>query len=164
MSIPQKNSRNKIIVLVSVGIAVIFCLCVGTAVVNLLRVTVNQDKVEAVIKDFMMAMKNKDAQTAMTFMSSRAKQAIDISKQISGLLKGNNYALFNGFKDITINSLAVSTGFNSDPNVPQGTVAQIAATVLYEDGTKGTLAVTLEEENSDWKIDYIHVTIPPDKK
>ena len=79
-SVPRKNSRKKIIVIVGVGIAVIFCLCVATTVVNFARVTASQDKIEAVIMGFMTAMKNKDAETAMTYMASRSKRAADIPK------------------------------------------------------------------------------------
>jgi hypothetical protein len=151
---------KKIIVFVVVGFLIV-SMVVGTIkIMNFARVTASSDKVQTVIKDFMTTMKKKDIQAATALAPSSSDLAIYFSWQISELLKGNNYTIFEGFKDITIDTLNV---IDSDPFRSNGTAVKVVGTAFYEDGTKSQILATLEEENSGWKIISFDANLLPGK-
>jgi hypothetical protein len=78
-------------------------------------------------------------------------------------LTGNNYVLFEGYESMMLTNLNLNAAFNTNPDLPQGTVAKAAGIVTYEGGIKGQVTATLEEEDGTWRLHQINVTVPPSK-
>jgi hypothetical protein len=52
---------------------------------------------------------------------------------------------------------------NSNPDAPQGTVAEVSGTISYAGGIKGDFDAVLEKHGGKWQLDSINITVPPDK-
>ncbi len=163
---PQKkqSSRNWIILAV-VGF-VIFCLCLGLCGIvfgrGIWSVAQETDDVSGVIDSFMQYMSEKDVENAYDLFSARAKQQTPMSS-LEDIYKGNNYVLFEGYESLSISQINIGPSFNTNPNIPQGTVAKIGGSISYTGNFTGQFEATLEQENGGWKIYYINITVPPDK-
>ena len=79
------------------------------------------------------------------------------------MLKGPNFALFDGYEKVEVTYLNIGPAFSTNPNAPQGTVAKVSGGVTYKDGYTGQFQAVLEQENKEWKIHNINVTAPPKK-
>lgn len=162
----QSQKSNKNIWLI-VGIVVAFiCLCSILCIVvfgtSMYKVYTEKAPVEAVLDTYMRDMANKDAESAYALFSPRAQRQIPISK-VQELLEGNNYIIFEGYKSLSVSNLNISAVANTNPNIPQGTVAKVTGVVIYDDGIQGTFNGVLEKVGDKWMIDGIHVTVPPSK-
>lgn len=79
------------------------------------------------------------------------------------MLAGNNYALFEGYQSVTIQNINITTGVNTNPDVPQGLVAKVDGIVTYSGGFTGSFNAVLEREGDHWALDAININIPPNK-
>ena len=161
---PQKSNKN---IWIIVGIAlVVLCVCSIACVAifgtSLYKVYTEKAPVESVLDNYMRYMANKDAESAYALFSPRAQRQIPISK-IQEMLEGNNYILFEGYQSLSVSNLNISAAANTNPDVPQGTVAKVTGVITFEDGIKGSFNGTLEKVDGKWMIDGIYVTVPPDK-
>lgn len=162
----QPRKPNKTIWIV-VGIALVmlcFCSIAGVAVfgASLYKVSIERAPVESVLDDYMRYMADKDAESAYALFSPRAQRQIPILK-IQDMLEGNNYIVFEGYQSLSVSNLNISAAANTNPDLPQGTVAQVTGIVGYEGGFQGSFHGTLEKVDGKWMIDGIFVTVPPDK-
>jgi hypothetical protein len=165
----KRSTRRTVVIVAGVVVAAI-CLCIGICVVaggwgtvtGLIRVAQERDDVTAVIDEFMLKMEKKDAAAAYALFSTRAQRQIPLSS-IEEMLEGNNYVLFDGYESATVTNLNLNAAFNTNPDLPQGTVAKVTGIVTYEGGITGKVTATLEEENGTWRLHYINVTVPPSK-
>lgn len=143
-------------------------LCLGSiaclAILGILMNKVNTEKapIELVVNDFMRYMADRDVESAYTLFSPRAQQQIPRSK-IQEMLEGNNYLLFEGYQSLSVSNISISFVVNTNPDVPQGTVAKVTGIINFEGGIQGSFDGTLEEVDGTWMIDGIYVTVPPDK-
>ncbi len=112
--------------------------------------------------EFMSAMADKDAAKAYALFSIRSQRNTTLA-DVEKLLDGNNYILFEGYRSVTLRNLNLSAAFNSNPDLPQGTVAKVEGTVSYEGGFTGAFNAVLEQEGDKWRLFGINVTVPPDK-
>jgi hypothetical protein len=71
--------------------------------------------------------------------------------------------VFDGYESVAITKLNIKAAFNTNPDLPQGTIVEVAGVVTYKGGVTGQFTATLEEENDGWGLHYIHVTVPPSK-
>jgi hypothetical protein len=166
-SLPQKSNKN-LWVIVGIAIAVLCCcsiiciVAIGLGVVGGSKVAAEKAPIESVLDSYMKYMAAKDFESAYALFSPRAQRQFPISK-IKELLDGNNYMVFEGYQSLSVNNLNISAAANTNPNIPQGTVAKVTGTVTYEGGIQGTFNGTLEKVNEKWQIDGIFVNVPPSK-
>lgn len=163
---PQSQKTNKNIwILVGVAIAVI-CLCsiacVAVFGTSMFKVYQEKEPVETVLDTYMRYMANKDAESAYTLFSPRAQRQIPIS-EVEKLLEGNNYFLFEGYQSLSVSNLNISATVNTNPDVPQGTVAKVSGIIIFEGDIQGSFNGVLEKVDGVWMIDGIYITVPPDK-
>ncbi len=137
-------------------------LCVVFFGVSLFRVYTERAPVEAVLDRYMRYMAAKDAESAYALFSPRAQRQIPISK-LHEMLEGKNYVVFEGYRSLSIEQINISMVANTNPDVPQGLVANVKGVILYADGFQGSFEATLEKVDGEWMIDGIFVVVPPEK-
>ena len=161
------TGRLKIPLLVCGGVLILMCICVGlgTLVFGLGLFGASNAKMEdavQVVDNYMKAMEIQDSPLAYEFFSKRAQRQFPRSN-LESLLHGANFVLFDGYQTIKVTSWKVGPQVNTNPDVPQGTVAQLAGSITYEGGFTGQFQAVLELENNEWKLDGINVTVSPNK-
>lgn len=165
---PARPNRSKGWILAAVGLGVIAlaCVCVSAVVLTVggtgLKIATDKPKIEAVLDGFMSAMAEGDTQAAFDLFAPRAQGQMTVS-DLDAMLEGNNAALFSGYRSVTVDSFNLTAAANTNPNVPQGTVAQIVGTLTYAGGIQGRIEATLEEDQGKWGLFFVNVTVPPEK-
>jgi len=129
---------------------------------TLLSVSTEQTAITPVIDRFMHAMTQHDSQTAYRLFSSRAQRQTPLA-DLAKLTNEPNYVLFDGYQSVTIDTANLTSAINTNPDVPQGSVASVNGTVNYTGGVTGSFRATLEKEDGDWRLFFINVTVPPSK-
>jgi hypothetical protein len=107
-------------------------------------------------------MTHRDVEQAYSLFSTRAKRQIAVSK-FEELMGGSNFALFEGYKKVEVQNIKLVDAFNTNPDVPQGKVANVSGQVTYEGDYLGSFQATLEKEAEGWRLHFINVTVPPHK-
>jgi hypothetical protein len=163
---PKKPNKNLWIVLGIVTALICICscaiLCVALGAAGVGQVMVETVPVTAVLDSFMKDMEAKDVESAYALFSPRSQRQTPIT-DLETMDQGNNYVLFEGYKSLSIQNLNLTATVNTNPDLPQGTVAKVEATVTYQDGFTGRITAVLEKVDGTWKIFNINVTVPPDK-
>ena len=137
-------------------------VCVALFGTNVYNVYIEKAPVDFVLDDYMRYMANRDAESAYALMSPRSQRQIPISK-IQELLQGNNYFLFEGYQSLSVSNIYISAVANTNPDIPQGTVAKVTGVIHFEGSVQGSFNGTLEKVDGKWMIDGMHVSVPPDK-
>jgi hypothetical protein len=163
---PPKKSANKIWVWVVIGIGV-FCVCCAGLCIAGFALLVRSDIVErgpvsSVLDSYMKFMVAKDVTSAYALFSPHAQSQFPISN-LQALVEGNNYLVFEGYQGLSFTSFAISVGFYTNTNQPQGEYAKVAGNISYQGGFQGMFNGTLEKVGGKWKLYGISVTAPPDK-
>jgi len=160
---PKKSNKNLWII---AGIVAVLCLCsilclalVGTGIG---KVMIERAPVEAVLDTFMKNMEAKDVESAYALFSPRSQRQTPIN-DVEELTQDNNYKVFEGYESLSIQNLNLTAAANTNPDMPQGTVANVTAIVSYTDGFTGNLTAVLEKVDGEWRIYNFHVNVPPDK-
>jgi hypothetical protein len=161
---PAKSRRTLWIILGSVSGILVLCIVLAALLIgrSILSISTEQAAVTPVIDRFMHAMTQHDAQAAYRLFSSRAQRQTPLA-DISTLLDGPNYVLFDGYQSVTVDTTNLTSSINTNPDVPQGSVATVSGTVAYTGGVTGSFRATLEKEDGDWRLFFINVTVPPSK-
>jgi hypothetical protein len=161
---PKKSNKNLWIILGIVIAAICICsiLCVALIATGAGKIMVEKAPVEAVLDSFMKDMEAKDVKSAYTLFSPRSKQQTPIT-EFEKMIQGNNYVIFEGYESLTVQNLNMGTAANTNPNMPQGTFANVTGAVSYKGGFTGKLTAVLEKVDGEWKLFNIYVTVPPDK-
>lgn len=94
--------------------------------------------------------------------STRSKRNTTLA-DVEKLLTANNYILFEGYRGVTFTNLNLAAAFNTDPDMPQGTVAKVEGTISYAGGFTGIFNAILEQEGDTWQHFGISIRVPPDK-
>ncbi len=68
-----------------------------------------------------------------------------------------------GYQSLSIQKMRISLVSDTNPDVPQGTVAYVSGMIYYEGGIEGTFSSTLEKVNDKWQIYKIDFSVPPGK-
>jgi hypothetical protein len=161
---PQKSNKNTWII-VGIAIAVV-CLCsvicVAVFGTSMFKVFQEKEPVENVLDTYMRHMANKDIESAYTLFSPRAQRQIPIA-ELEKLIEGNNYILFEGYQSLSVSNLNISAAANTNPDLPQGTVAKVTGILMFEGNIQGSFNGVLEKVDGTWMIDGMHITVPPDK-
>lgn len=160
---PSHTGRNILIVL---GIALVLLVCAGVCVVavggGLFQAAGSRDDVQKVVDTFMVDMAKRDSNAAYNLFSTRAQRHVSHA-DVEKLLEGNNFVLFQGYQSISVEGIQFTAAANTNPDVPQGTVATVSGTVSYLGGFTGHFEAVLEQEDGAWRLFNINVTVPPDK-
>jgi hypothetical protein len=162
---PRTKSRRTLwIILGSLSGLFVLCIVLAALVIgrNILSISTEQASITPVIDRFMHAMTQHDAQAAYRLFSSRAQRQTPLA-DLSTLLDGPNSVLFDGYQSVTIDSTNLTSAVNTNPDVPQGSVATVNGTVTYAGSVTGSFRATLEKEDGDWRLFFINVTVPPSK-
>lgn len=165
---PSRPDRSKwwIPVVVGVGVVVLVCVCVSVGFLTVggtaLKIVTDKPKIEAVLDRFMSAMVDGDTQAAFDLYSPRAQGQMTLD-DLDKMLEGNNAALFSGYRSVAVDTFNLSAAANTNPNAPQGMVAKIVGTVTYVGGMRGQIEATLEEDDGEWRLFYVFISVPPDK-
>jgi hypothetical protein len=161
---PKKSNKNLWII---VGIVLgLLCLCSIICVVAIVlgvgKVGVERAPVEAVLDAYMKSMAAKDIEGAYALFSPRAQRQF-LSSDLQELTEGNNYYVFKGYQSLEIQIVNINAAVNVNPDVPQGTIANVTAIVSYDAGFTGSISAVLEKVDGTWMLHAINVTVPPDK-
>jgi hypothetical protein len=161
---PRNPNRNLWIILgvVAAVLCIGLVLCLGIFGTSIVRVSLEREPVASVLDDYMNHMADRDAEGAYALFSPRAQRQIPLSK-VRELIAGNNYMIFEGYLSLSISTLNLATAVNTNPDAPQGLVANVSGVVEYEGGIQGTFRGTLEKVDGKWMLDAMYVTVPPDK-
>jgi hypothetical protein len=160
-----KKSNKKTWIIVSIVLAVIglcIIICIAVFGVSMYKVYTETGPVTVVLDEFMTHMENQDVESAYALFSPRAQRQIPLS-DIQDMLEGNNYILFEGYQNLSIVNLNISAAANTNPDLPQGTVATVTGTITYDEDIQGSFDATLEKVGETWMIDGVWVNVPPDK-
>lgn len=160
------KKSNKTLRIILVTVAAVLCLCSAVCAVvfalGIGKAMVEKEPVEAVLDSYMDAMTAKDADRAYKLFSPRAQKQVDKLK-LTEAIEGKNYILFEGYQGITADRLNLGAYANSNANLPQGTVANVNGTVLYEGGIRGNFTAVLEKVDGQWMIHSININVPLEK-
>lgn len=163
---PSLRKSNKMPWIIAGIIGVFICLCcaacLALTVSGVGRILLEKAPVEAVLKSFMEDMQAKDVEAAYGLFSPRSKQTTPLT-DLKNMLEGNNYILFDGYENLTVQNLNFSAAINTNPEMPRGTVANVTGMISYEDGYTGRFTAVLEKVDGQWKLFNINITVPPDK-
>ena len=161
---PKKSNKNLWIIAGAVIVVLCLCsiLCVALVGTGVGKVMVERAPVEAALDTLMKNMEAKDVEGAYALFSPRVQRKMPIT-DIEKLTLGNNYKVFEGYESLSIQNFNLSAAANTNPDMPQGTVANITAVVSYSDGFMGNLTAVLEKVDGEWRIYNFHVNVPPDK-
>lgn len=162
----KKTNKNLFPLLIFGSVLFLLCacfsLCLVTGGASFIKVFQERRPVEEVIDTFMQTMVARNTEKAFTLFSTRAQRQMEMS-DLEDMSQGNNYVLFDGYESIEIGNFNISKAFNTDQNLPQGTVAKVDGTIYYDGGYTGSFQAVLEKENGVWRIYNIHITVPPNK-
>jgi hypothetical protein len=163
---PVPNTSNRQLWIIAGLFVAILCLCIfpclGLVGTGVGKVIVERAPVEATLDTFMKNMEAKVVESAYALFSPRAQRQMPII-DIEELIQGNNYKVFEGYESLTIQNFNLTAAANTNPDMPQGTVAKVTAMVSYSDGFTGNLTAVLEKVDGEWRLFNFHVNVPPDK-
>jgi hypothetical protein len=161
---PKKSNRNLFLIIGGALLVICICttLCIAVGGTGFLKIAQEREPVKEVIDSFMRAMVQKDTKKALELFSVRAQKKIKID-DLEKMLDGNNYVLFEGYQSLEIQNLNISQAFNTNQDLPQGTVAKVNGTISFDGGFTGNFNAVLEKEGETWQLHQINITVPPDK-
>jgi hypothetical protein len=163
---PQSKKTSKNLWIIAIVTFGVLCLCsvicISVVVFGALKVNAEKAPIGVILDTFMKDMVANDAESAYALFSPRMKRQIPISK-IQEMLEGNNYVLFEGYQSLSVQNLNINAVANTNPDVPQGTVAKVTGLIEYEGGMQGTFNATLEKVDGKWQVDGMYITVPPSK-
>lgn len=159
-----RNRINKRWLIIGAVAFILLCggVCVATFGIGVARAFMERPQVEKVIDEFMRAMVAKEIPQAYTLFSNRAQRQTERSA-LEEMITGNNYSLFSGYQGVAIERIDMRAQFNTNQDLPQGTVANVVGTLRYDGDISGQVTAVLEKEDGEWRIHAINITVPPDK-
>jgi hypothetical protein len=157
----EEKSRKRLWAVVAV-IGLSLGLCLALSVAALGKVRVEWAPVASALDTFMKEMEAKDVESAYALLSPRSQRQSPMTS-LEALTQGNSYVLFEGYESLDVQNLNLTATANADPDAPQGTVAEVTATVTYAGGFTGELSAVLEKVDGAWRLFGVSVTVPPNK-
>ncbi len=145
-------------------IVLLCCAFVVCALVYLRNYRLGQsakDDVALVIDGFMQAMARKDISEAYSDYSTRGRQ-VTAQMQLDQLAQESFY-LFSGYQSFQLQDMAVQSVYDTNPDMPQGTVANIYGVVTYGGNHMGEIRATLERHENKWGLYGIQIIVQANK-
>jgi len=160
--------RRRTIIAVSSTLLVLLlaCLAVGACILSVrsaARDTATSARaIRSTVDQFMRDMAARDSAAAYALFSATARESTT-ADDLDVMLQGSNFALFDGYQDISVTQLLFTAGVATGPDIPSGKFATISGTTTYSDGSQGTFQAVLREEEGQWRLFRINVVVPPSK-
>jgi len=152
------RSRSWLWLIVGGAVASV-CLCSGLCLVPsgllIYRATAERVPVERILNDFLADVNAKRIDEALARFSSRAKRTAAMNREQIEQFADAPYA--RGCQAAHVTNINVSQNYNTNQDVPQGTVANVSGTLDYSDGVRGTFRATLEREQGEWRLHSVHL-------
>lgn len=163
-SAPKKSNTNSWIIAGAALVVICICgvICLALLGTGVGKIIVERAPIEAVLDAFMKDMQAKDVESAFALFSPRVQRQISIA-DVQDMIDGNNYILFDGYQSLAVQNLNLTAAANTNPDLPQGTVANVDGAISYSGGFTGSFEATLEKVDGKWMIHRINITVPPDK-
>lgn len=158
---PERKPARTLLIIAGVLVLGII-VCIGTILLGARKIAVEKGPIEEVLNSFMTAMVARDTTGAYALFSTRAQRQLPISN-LEDLLQGNNYILFEGYQSLSVQNINLQNSINTNPDLPQGTLAKVSGVISYRDDFQGGFTGQLEKENEKWRLTGINITVPPDK-
>ena len=161
---PQKSRKKLWITLGIVAGVLALCgfLCVGLVGTSMIKVWKERGPVTNVLDGFMKQMVSRNVDEAYALFSPRSQRRTP-KAGLEDMLRGNNWALFEGYQKVTVQNLNVSATANTNQDFPQGMVANVTGVINYEGDFTEEIQAVLEKVDGQWRIHSVHVTVPPNK-
>jgi hypothetical protein len=163
-----EESNKNLWIIAGLAIAII-CVCsfcciamIGLSGAGVGAVLTERAPVELVLDAFMKNMKAKDIESAYALFSPRVQREISVD-DVQKMIAGNNYVLFDGYQSLSVQNLKLTAAANTNPKLPQGTVANVDGAIEYSGGFTGNFTAILEKVDGEWMIHHIQINVPPDK-
>ena len=138
--------------LIGGGLLTVICSCAALCGLvfggSVLGVATQRSDVATVIDAFMQAMSNKDTDQAYTLFSNRARRQMPLSK-MQEMLKGPNFALFDGYEKVEVTYLNIGPAFSTSPNVPQVPLRKLVAALPTKMGTPDSFKLFLNKKTKN---------------
>lgn len=152
-----KKSRTKLIVLVIVLLAGVWVSIPYIQFFVNFWVSIPQEtkSIGAMVDDFLTAMANKETEKAYTMGTSQG-DANTWQAGIDNLLQGNNFVLFEGYREISLTNINISQ-FGTEK------YAEVQGDVMYEGDFIGTFSADVVKEGQLWKFRSVTVNAPAEK-
>lgn len=162
--LPKKSYKGLWIIACLSIVALCLCsiICIATIALGVRGIIVERAPVESVLDTYMKDMMAKDVESAYALFSPRAQKKLAIS-DLQELTEGNNYILFEGYRNLSIQNFNVTAGATTNPDAPQGIVARVTGIINYEGGFQGSINAILEKVDGKWQLDSAYVMVPPNK-
>ncbi|MFO7584172.1 MAG: hypothetical protein R6W69_05530 [Anaerolineales bacterium] len=165
---PVKESNKNLWIIAGLAISII-CVCsfccialIGISGAGFGAVMNERAPVELVLDAFMKNMEAQDIENAYALFSPRVQREISVD-DVQKMIGGNNYVLFDGYQSLSVRNLKLSSAANTNPKLPQGTVANVDGVIEYSGDFSGNFTAILEKVDGDWMIHQININVPPDK-
>jgi hypothetical protein len=131
---------------------------------NLGQIPAGMTASQKVIDQFMQAGVARDVNAAYALFSKNGQGASERSK-IEQIFGARNRTLFAGYQTVEINSFRFHTDldFNLEGSIPEGTVANVAGILHYQDGRTRRIDAILEQQGGEWKIYDFDINLDPDQ-
>lgn len=164
---PSKKSNRIGFIIIGALLFSVCCIsaCAGIAGLvgmGAVKVITEMPRVENVIDEYLCAMDGQDASKAYALLSNRTKRNVLLA-DIEDFLEGNNYKVFEGYREIALTNFTLSLTSDSNPDMPQGLVAVVDGMISYADGFTGDFTAVLEQEGEEWRLFSINVNAQADK-
>jgi hypothetical protein len=181
----EKSEHNKIegsaskknIFKVLLGILAVI-IAIAILIVGLLKATGNwqvvttlllsrqnvEPEILMVLNDFMLEMKDKNAEAAFALWSTCDRGQIRLA-DLEQFLDGSSYSTFEYYKNLYFIDIVSLGRLNPSPDDPQTPIIEAAGHLIYEDDISGTfIAAFVEDDNGEWKLCSFHANLPPEMK
>ena len=161
---PKKSNKKTWMIIGIVAAILLLCsiICIALFGTGMYKVYKEKAPVESVLDTYMQRMLDKDAESSFALFSPRAQRQMSIS-QLQEMFEGNNYLLYEGYQSLSISTIYISAAANTNPDLPQGTVAEVDGIIMYEGDIQGSFNGVLEKVDDEWMVYSITVTVPPEK-
>jgi hypothetical protein len=161
---PKKSNKKTWMIIGIVAAILLLCsiICIALFGAGMYKVYKEKAPVESVLDTYMQRMLDKDAESSFALFSPRAQRQMSIS-QLQEMFEGNNYLLYEGYQSLSISNIYISAAANTNPDLPQGTVAEVDGIIMYEGDIQGSFNGVLEKVDDEWMLYNITVTVPPEK-
>lgn len=156
---PTRIRQRLTVLLVSALALAAIGLIRWSSTADMAGVARQQSKIEALVDEYMVAMAGGNALGAYTLFSPRAQRQMTVT-DIEQLTRGDAYLAFQEYQSAHVNSLVVRIVISTNPDSPQGFVAEITGSIGYDDRTEGSFAAVLERSASQWRLFNIRITPP----
>jgi hypothetical protein len=140
--------------------------CVGLSCVLLAfagnRIAGQQSEVGGVIDALISAMAAGETDRAYVLFSSQI-QGQELKDNLESSLTGGAFAIYADYRGLELSNLFIGLQTSTDPDEPQGVVANATGLVYYQDGSPSRFEAVLIREQGVWKLWSMRIDIAPEK-